>query len=672
MPVLAYILLVVSAPAQATIPQFSGKWCDPVTSNVTGKITINCIGIDPRALDVLSTELDRTNAQADERVRQANEWAEKYKQLEKRLEDAGETSELSRQAQDFLRKGQFAQAGAVLDRIIAQEQKTLDRLAADHYNRAMVYQLQFDHASAIPHLEKAHRFSPDSWRYGADYAIALAQENRFDEEKAVYLDFYGEGKKTTTKMKSEDVPYGALMAASGARFFVQRRQFEPAEKLFKLALEGLKGLIVTDPSRFFDAWISIHDDLGSLYSTLEKYDEALDQYTQALATENLAAENDPDAVRPYQGRTWWRIGDLHQRQGNLKEAMSAYQKAAKLFEDAAGGDPQRYRMEQAEIVLGMVQVARANNQPDVAEAGIPPVLEIFRELAEKNPAVYQPRLAMALNTLGDIYLDQNKLPQAESSYQETLELWRNLAKGAPKIYQWHVAETLNHLAVVYGQTPDMAKGEAVSREELTLWRGLYESDPSEYRFPFVQNLNNLAQFALAQEHWSEAEKYSREAMEAARQLAKDKPSTFPGELVKALNLQGAALVYTKQPADAEARYVEILQICQQQTKLQPDPYQIAVGSAMRRLASFYEEQGKLDQALQYAQQASDVFRKLRPTSEKVSPYFSDSLVAQVQILQKRKAPCSQIVPLASEAEKESNSDAEKQYAADALRGCPSR
>ena len=47
----------------ATLPQTSGEWCKPVLVNVTGKVTINCMGIDPRALDVLNAELARANAQ---------------------------------------------------------------------------------------------------------------------------------------------------------------------------------------------------------------------------------------------------------------------------------------------------------------------------------------------------------------------------------------------------------------------------------------------------------------------------------------------------------------------------------------------------------------------------------------------------------------------------------
>jgi Flp pilus assembly protein TadD len=660
--------LALQIQLAAALP--GGQWCSPVTSNVTGKVAVHCIGIDPRALDVLNAEFDRTSQQLDERILQANLWAEKYKQLERSLQEAGDTNEVSRQAQDFLRAGQFTQAGAALDRLIVLEQKTLDRLAADHYNRAVVYQLQFDHANAVPHLEKAHRFAPENWRYGADYAAALAQENRFEDEAALYRDFFGNGNQK--KMKAEDVPYGALMAASGARFFVRRREFETAEGLYKLALEGLAGLVLTEPSRFFDALVSVHDDLGSLYSTVGKYEEAQDQFLQALATENLLYEKEPNRARPYLARTYWRTAEHYDRQGNLDESMSAYKKAMELFKEAVGDDPKRYKMEQANIILGMAELARKNGQPDLAEDAFPPVLEAFRDLAEQNPVVYKPELADALNTLGDIYGDEKKDLQAESSYKEALALFRNLATTAPRIYQWNVAETLNHLAAVYARMPNLTEADAVSREELLLWRSLYENDPSQYRFPLAQNLNNLAQISLAEEHWSQAEEYSHEAMDVARQLANDQSSTFPDEFVKALNLQGAALVYTRQPAVAEARYLEVLRICEQQAKLRPDLYQIVAGGAMRRLASFYEEQAELDQSLEYAQQASDVFRKIRPMSEEVSPYFSDSLLAQVRILQKRKAPCSQIVPLAREAKEASTSEAEKQFAADALRACPSR
>src|ERR1700740_1346830 len=192
---LAYLLLPFLFRTQGAVPEPSRRWCSPVTANVTGKVTVHCIGVDPRAMDALNVQLERTSAQLDERIRIANTWAEKYKLLEKRLAEAGDTSPLSRQAQDLLHKGQFEQAGAVLDSIIAQEEKTLDRLAADHYNRALIYELQFDTPNALVHLEKAYRFAPESWRYGAEYARALGVENRMVEEEAVYRAFMERGTK---------------------------------------------------------------------------------------------------------------------------------------------------------------------------------------------------------------------------------------------------------------------------------------------------------------------------------------------------------------------------------------------------------------------------------------------------------------------------------------------
>src|SRR5215469_17771576 len=91
-------LAVVAAQqrAPATIVQKTSGWCSPAIANVVGNVTVNCIGVDPRALKRLNAELDRKNLQLADRIREADEWTKRYKELEARLSEAGDDSELSR------------------------------------------------------------------------------------------------------------------------------------------------------------------------------------------------------------------------------------------------------------------------------------------------------------------------------------------------------------------------------------------------------------------------------------------------------------------------------------------------------------------------------------------------------------------------------------------------
>ena len=51
-----------------------------------GNVTVNCIGVDPRALKRLNAELDRENLQLADKIREPDEWTTKYKELEDQLQ----------------------------------------------------------------------------------------------------------------------------------------------------------------------------------------------------------------------------------------------------------------------------------------------------------------------------------------------------------------------------------------------------------------------------------------------------------------------------------------------------------------------------------------------------------------------------------------------------------
>src|SRR5271165_2473592 len=185
-----FIPLVVMAAAQqpaATIVQKSSGWCSPNVANVVGNVTVNCIGVDPRALKRLNVELDRKNLQLADKIREADEWTRRYKELETRLSEAGDDSVLSRQAEEYLHQGELEKAGAILDQILGGEEKQIDRTAANHYNRALVFELQFRPLDALPHLEKAYRYRPAEWKYGQEYAYVLLRQNDFARAERVML-----------------------------------------------------------------------------------------------------------------------------------------------------------------------------------------------------------------------------------------------------------------------------------------------------------------------------------------------------------------------------------------------------------------------------------------------------------------------------------------------------
>jgi hypothetical protein len=135
------LALLLAAALQPTTIQKSTGWCSPNIANVAGNVTVNCIGADPRALKRLNEQLSHKKLELADKIREADEWTTRYKELEARLSASGDDSVLSHQAEDYLHQGDLEKAGATLDQILGPEDKQTARTAANHYTRALVYEL---------------------------------------------------------------------------------------------------------------------------------------------------------------------------------------------------------------------------------------------------------------------------------------------------------------------------------------------------------------------------------------------------------------------------------------------------------------------------------------------------------------------------------------------------
>ena len=150
-------------------------------AGVIGNVTINCPGIDPKVMRVLNehfeAELKERDLRIDQIAREANDWKNKYLELSKRLADAGVDDALQLRAEEFLKEGKLEEAGRVLDEALAGEEKKVDRIAENQFNRATLFDLRFEPMQALPHYEKAYTYRRSNFRYGMAYADLLSEQN---------------------------------------------------------------------------------------------------------------------------------------------------------------------------------------------------------------------------------------------------------------------------------------------------------------------------------------------------------------------------------------------------------------------------------------------------------------------------------------------------------------
>jgi hypothetical protein len=99
----------------AEVEQRTGGPCSPAING--NQNTINCSGVDPRAMARLEELLDLKDRDLKQKIADANEWAQKYNELNaqltesrRQLQATGEDPTLVQTAQDLLHEGKLDEA----------------------------------------------------------------------------------------------------------------------------------------------------------------------------------------------------------------------------------------------------------------------------------------------------------------------------------------------------------------------------------------------------------------------------------------------------------------------------------------------------------------------------------------------------------------------------------
>jgi tetratricopeptide (TPR) repeat protein len=181
-------------------------------------------------------------------------------------------------------------------------------------------------------------------------------------------------------------------------------------------------------------------------------------------------------------------------------------------------------------------------------------------------------------------------------------------------------------------------------------------------------LENIARVYMDTARWPEAADTLRQAIELQKDLARSHPSEHLPSLIALDNALGEVYTNLGQPERAEASYLELLATARQIAAPSgaPSPQ---LAESLRLVAVFYRDRGSLQQAEDYAGQASQVFRQIVQGNQDYSSYLRQALVTQAEILARRSAGCERIVALAREANAEPAEDGVIQSAQALLDRC---
>jgi tetratricopeptide (TPR) repeat protein len=504
-----------ASPQAASIEQNSQGACSSPIINNNGHISISCPGVAPEALHYLETQLSEqlgglykelhnvssklpdlndsqqtiTNLNHLNAIlrEQADDWAHKYRDLSQRLAESGNDSEQAKHAHDLIKRGEFAKAEAILEGLANKEEADVIRAAATQYDLGELAMIRFDARSALPHYEKAFRYTPDNPRYANGYARAADTERNYAEAERGWIAALQLNRELSAHDPGTYRPDVADTLNKLAMLYSDTGRLADADKAHSEALTIYRELAAHDPGTYqpyvadtLNKLAMLYSDTGRLAGRLAgRLDDADKAYSEALTIFRDLAAHDPGVYRPIVAATLNNLGNLYRHTGRLDDADKAYSEALTIFRDLAAHDPGVYRPDVATALTSLGVLYWNTGHLADADKAYSEALTIYRDLAAHNPGVYQPYVAVTLNLFGMLYhWNTGRLADADKAHSEALTIYRDLAAHDPGAYQPYVADTLTSLGVVYWNTGRLADAEKALREALTIDRDLASSNPT--------------------------------------------------------------------------------------------------------------------------------------------------------------------------------------------------
>jgi len=348
----------------------------------------------------------------------------------------------------------------------------------------------------------------------------------------------------------------------------------------------------------------ILDAIGNAYQHLNKQDDALRNYQQALdikrrlenkggiaetlnltaqsqeaaGSSNLALKNYEEAVRLRRevgdklglGRSLLDIGGLHESLGHYDEALSLTKEALPLLRDM--GDRQNEAMCLNNIGWFYLDKADYENAMTYLQQG----LQLRQQVG--SPA----DIADSFYNIGETYGRMGQYDHGTDYYLKALDLWRKAGDKRGVAFASYGLSRIFQYQGRYGAALTSAK------DALTSWREVNEGG---FWVPEIQGNYGNALSLVAR--WDEAQKNLDEALAAAREL-KNQPL-----IAKVLEFQGDRLFYRGDFKGARTLFEQAAQAATRTT----DREQILLSKL--NLAKVAVKEGRLQEAM----------RVLKPVAE---------------------------------------------------------
>jgi len=476
--------------------------CSPIVSGeVKGNMTIKCESIPEKALERLNELLDKkdeelhhTKLTLQEKMAEAEQWAKSYKELEARLQ-AEDDNELSKQALAALQAGDLNKAGELLDKLIAQREQTVDKLASDHFNRAKVFELQFKPIQALQHAEKAYHYRPENTEYAHKYAMLLQQQNQCAQAITIY-----EQNLQRLREAGDRANVASTLNNLGL-LYSDTQRLKEGKASYQEALTTYQDLAKANLQTYSSYVAMTLNNLSILYQNTQQLEEGETSLQETLTIYQDLAKANSQAYLPYVATTLNNLGNLYQVTQRLNEGETSYQEALTIRRDLAKNNPQAYSSYVATTLTSLGVPCSDTQQLKEAEDLADTLLKIVAIYFEQG----RKSLPTARDNLRSLHRrDTQRFKEKEAHYQEALTIYRYLAKANPQAHRKDLADTLRNMALLYYMQDKIAEVRRYSNEAILLYRELWQAYPDDthelYVVPLsVSLLLNVLTYSLGEE-----------------------------------------------------------------------------------------------------------------------------------------------------------------------------
>jgi tetratricopeptide (TPR) repeat protein len=541
-------LLLLASPAP---PQQTSGPCSPVIANVVGDVTVTCIGVDPRALDVLNKQLRQRKLDSSSALHEANLWTQRYLDLEKSFREYKGDRKLAALAEDYLHQGDLDKAGEILDEILKKDATDEHWIAANHYNLAMIFELQWQPLKALPHLKKAYEFYPENFGYANEYMRELIGENRFADAFTI-LEKVSPKVKATAEKDPKWLRPLAWVQAKYALLYLQFRRYPEAEAAFQQALDIEQRISQDDDPSSQQDLAKLSRSMGDMYADTQRWALAQQAYQRALDIGCRLETAHPGSYLSDIAQTQERLAAFYSATGNNVEAEKSFQAAVRSNRDLVAKNPSAYRVDLAASLYDIGLFYARAVKFDEAQKDFSEAISLFETASAENPDAYSPNLAATLTALAILEDERGNVKGADEHYSRAVEIYNSFSDERRIAFAPQLATTLLHRAEFHSHVGVFWIAEEEYQKALSLFRLLSDQNHQVYLLEVAHVHYSLARLYLDTKKLSKADDSINQALEILRQIRKDQPGASSDHLANILIIK-SAVVQQQQGSCAEAQ-----------------------------------------------------------------------------------------------------------------------